>query len=62
MLRESFRRAPRELRAAAVSRLPRLETLLVQHPQALDGFQGSAITAWKLSVRLSAMPQLRKFS
>jgi hypothetical protein len=37
-LRESFRRAPRELRAAARSRLPRIEKLLVAHPQALDGF------------------------
>lgn len=38
-LRESFRRAPRELRAAAVSRLPRIEKLLAAHPQALDGFR-----------------------
>jgi hypothetical protein len=38
-LRETFRRAPRELRAAALSRLPRIEKLLVAHPQALDGFR-----------------------
>jgi hypothetical protein len=38
-LRESFRRAPRELRAAALSRLPRIETLLAPHPQALDRFR-----------------------
>jgi hypothetical protein len=38
-LRESFRSAPRELRAAALSRLPRIETMLTQHPQALDGFR-----------------------
>jgi hypothetical protein len=38
-LRESYRRAPRELRAAALSRLPRIEKLLVAHPQALDGFR-----------------------
>jgi hypothetical protein len=38
-LRESFRRAPQELRTAALSRLPRIETLLAPHPQALDGFR-----------------------
>jgi hypothetical protein len=38
-LRETFRRAPRELRIAATSRLPRIETLLASHPQALDGFR-----------------------
>jgi len=39
-LRESFRSAPRELRAATLSRMPRIETMLTQHPQALDGFRG----------------------
>jgi hypothetical protein len=38
-LRETFRRAPRQLRAAVTSRLPRIETLLAAHPQALDGFR-----------------------
>ncbi len=38
-LQESFRNAPRELREAALSRLPKIESLLVQHPQALDGFR-----------------------
>jgi hypothetical protein len=38
-LRESFRGAPQELRKAALSRLPRIETLLAEHPQALDGFR-----------------------
>jgi hypothetical protein len=38
-LRESFRGAPQALRTAALSRLPRIETLLAQHPQALDGFR-----------------------
>jgi hypothetical protein len=38
-LRESFRLAPRELRAAGLSRLPRIETLLAQHSQALDEFR-----------------------
>jgi hypothetical protein len=38
-LRESFERAPQELRTAALSRLPRIETLLAPHPQALDGFR-----------------------
>jgi hypothetical protein len=38
-LRESFRHAPRKLRTAAISRLPRIERLLVEHPQALDAFR-----------------------
>jgi hypothetical protein len=38
-LRETFRRAPRELRTAVTSRLPRIETLLAAHPQAVDGFR-----------------------
>src|SRR5260370_21678593 len=38
-LRETFRHAPRELRKAALSRRPRIETLLAAHPQALDGFR-----------------------
>jgi hypothetical protein len=38
-LRESFRSAPRELRAAALSRMSRIETMLAEHPQALDGFR-----------------------
>jgi len=38
-LRESFRRAPPELRKAVVYRLPRIEALLAEHPQALDGFR-----------------------
>lgn len=38
-LRESFRSAPRELRDAALSQLPKIEPLLVKHPQALDGFR-----------------------
>ena len=38
-LRESFRDAPRKLRAAAISRLPRIQKLLAQHPQVLDGFR-----------------------
>ncbi|MHB8475492.1 MAG: GSU2403 family nucleotidyltransferase fold protein [Steroidobacteraceae bacterium] len=38
-LHESFRSAPRELRAAALSRMPRIETMLAEHPQALDGFR-----------------------
>lgn len=37
-LRESFRGAPRELRTAALARLPRMEALLAAHPQALDAF------------------------
>jgi hypothetical protein len=39
LLRESYREAPRELRNAAHSRLPRLEKLLVEHPQARDEFR-----------------------
>ncbi len=38
-LRETFSRAPRVLRTAAISRLTRIETLLAAHPQALDGFR-----------------------
>ncbi len=38
-LRESFRGAPRELRKAAISLLPRIEALLAEHPQVLDGFR-----------------------
>jgi hypothetical protein len=38
-LRESFAGAPRELRSAAISRLPRIEALVAQQPQALDGFR-----------------------
>jgi hypothetical protein len=37
-LRESFRGAPPALRAAARSRLTRIKTLLVDHPQALEAF------------------------
>jgi hypothetical protein len=39
LLRESYREAPRELRNAAHSRLPRLEKLLAEHPQARDEFR-----------------------
>ncbi|HMH17722.1 MAG TPA: GSU2403 family nucleotidyltransferase fold protein [Burkholderiales bacterium] len=39
LLRESYREAPRELRNAAHSRLPRLERLLAEHPQARDEFR-----------------------
>ena len=39
-LRESFLDAPRELRKAALARLPRIKQLLDAHPQALHGFQG----------------------
>jgi hypothetical protein len=39
LLRESYREAPRELRNAALSRLPRLEKLLAEHPQARDEFR-----------------------
>jgi hypothetical protein len=39
MLRESYREAPRELRNAAHSRLPRLEKLLAEHPRARDEFR-----------------------
>lgn len=38
-LSESFGSAPRELRKAVISRLPRIEMLLVDHPQVLDGFR-----------------------
>jgi hypothetical protein len=39
VLRESYRAAPRELRNAAHSRLPRLEGLLAEHIQARDEFR-----------------------
>jgi hypothetical protein len=39
LLRESYREAPRELRNAAHSRLPRLEKLLAEHPPARDEFR-----------------------
>jgi hypothetical protein len=39
-LRESFRAGPRELRLAALSRLPRIESLLTEHPQTLEEFRG----------------------
>ena len=39
VLRDSYRGAPRELRNAAHSRLPRLERLLAEHPQARDEFR-----------------------
>jgi len=39
LLRESYREAPRELRNAAHSRLPRLEGLLAEHPRARDEFR-----------------------
>jgi len=39
-LHESFRGAPRELRTAALSRMSRIETVLAEHPQALDEFRG----------------------
>jgi hypothetical protein len=39
LLRESYRAAPRELRNAAHSRLPRLERLLAEHPGARDEFR-----------------------
>jgi hypothetical protein len=39
LLRESYREAPRALRNAAHSRLPRLEGLLAEHPQARDEFR-----------------------
>jgi hypothetical protein len=38
-LRESFAGAPPELRSAALSRLSRIEILVAEHPQALDGFR-----------------------
>jgi hypothetical protein len=37
-LQESFRDAPPALRAATLSRMPRIRSLLSQHPQALDAF------------------------
>ena len=39
LLRESYREAPRTLRNAAHSQLPRLERLLAEHPQARDEFR-----------------------
>jgi hypothetical protein len=42
-LQVSYRDAPRELRAAASSRMPRIRSLLSQHPQALEAF-GSLLT------------------
>jgi hypothetical protein len=39
LLRESYREAPRALRNAAHSQLPRLEGLLAEHPQARDEFR-----------------------
>ena len=39
VLRDSYRGAPRELRNAAHSRLPRLERLLAEHPLARDEFR-----------------------
>jgi len=39
LLRDSYRSAPRELRNAAHSRLPRLEGLLAEHPLARDEFR-----------------------
>jgi hypothetical protein len=39
-LHESFRGVPRELRTAALSRMSRIETMLAEHPQALDEFRG----------------------
>jgi hypothetical protein len=39
LLRESYRESPRALRNAAHSRLPRLEGLLAEHPQARDEFR-----------------------
>jgi hypothetical protein len=39
-LRESYRDAPTALRAAAVVRMPRILSLLAEHPQALDAFVG----------------------
>lgn len=38
-LRESYRAAPRALRNAALSQLPRLERLLAEHPQPRDEFR-----------------------
>ena len=39
LLRDSYRSAPRELRNAAHSQLPRLEGLLADHPRARDEFR-----------------------
>lgn len=39
VLRESYREAPRALRSAAISRLPRLERLLAENPRARDEFR-----------------------
>jgi hypothetical protein len=39
VLRESYRGAPRDLRNAALSRLPRLEGVLAEHPIARDEFR-----------------------
>jgi hypothetical protein len=39
LLRESYRAAPRALRNAAHSQLPRLERILAEHPQARDEFR-----------------------
>jgi hypothetical protein len=39
LLRDSYRAAPRELRNAAHSRLPRLERLLAEHPGPRDEFR-----------------------
>jgi hypothetical protein len=39
LLRDSYRSAPRELRNAAHSRLPRLERLLAEHPRTRDEFR-----------------------
>lgn len=38
-LRESFLDAPEKLRKSALSRLPRIEALLAEHPQTLDAFR-----------------------
>jgi hypothetical protein len=38
-LRESFVSAPGKLRKAALSRLPRIATLLAHHPQTLEAFR-----------------------
>jgi hypothetical protein len=37
-LEESYRAAPKALRAATLSRMPRIRSLLSRHPQALDAF------------------------
>jgi hypothetical protein len=38
-LRESFSNAPRELRTTALSRLPRIDAPLAEHPQVRDEFR-----------------------